>query len=199
MKRRAVPLVVLIAGALLLFGQADGKSPSAKEPAKGSKEEQAGDALTLTVITRTGKRNRHARALKLKVFVVINGDTGHKTRLNNRNRDEFELGATDTFKDIPIKLPLEEIETIRLAVEGDDMWHCESISFQFSQKDQKSRLYKFHPDRYLSGAKEKTGFNATRLIDFKLKPAPELTAPDTIAEEEKSDEASKKDAKKTKK
>jgi hypothetical protein len=126
----------------------------------------------MTVITRTGKRNQRARATKLKVFVVINGDTRHKTRLNHRNRDNFELGATDTFKNIPIELPLEEIETIRLAVEGDDMWHCESISFQFSQKDQKSRLYKFHPDRYLSGAKEKRGFNATRLIDFKLKPAP---------------------------
>ena len=77
------------------------------------------------------------------------------------------------------------------------MWHCESISFQFSQKDQKSRLYKFHPDRYLSGAKEKKGFNATRLIDFKLKPHPELAAPDAAADDE-SDEA-KKDAKEAEK
>src|SRR5262245_18229509 len=140
MTRCVLPLVALIAGTILFFGVPDGKSLSAKEPAQGSKTQKAGDALTLTVVTRTGKRNPHARASKLKVFVVINGDTRHKIQLDNRNRDDFELGATETFKNLPVKLPLKEIDSIRLAVEGDDMWHCDSINFQFSQKDQKSPL-----------------------------------------------------------
>jgi hypothetical protein len=167
MQRRLWFAAVLVLVSSNLVAQSQNKNPPApkgKAKAKGKLD----DRLTMTVVTKTGRTNKFARANKIKIFVLLNGDTAHKTQLLNPRKNNFELGATDTFKNIPVNLPLEEIESIRLAVEGDDMWHCESISFQFFQKGLKSREYKFTPDRFLSSAKEKKVFKPVAQLDFKL-------------------------------
>lgn len=152
------------------------QAPAEKKPAPKAKEPD--DRLMLTVVTRTGGTNKFARADKIQIFVLINGDREHKHRLFNPKKNNFELGATDTFANIPIDMPLEKIESIRLAAEGDDMWKCETISFQFFQKELKSRLYKFNPARYVSAAKEKKAFASTPSLDFKLTVKPVLAPPE---------------------
>jgi hypothetical protein len=171
MKRRLWFAAVLVLLASNLVAQPQKKNPPApKGKTKAKAKAKADDRLTLTVVTKTGRTNKFARANKIKIFVLLNADTAHKTQLLNPRKNNFELGATDTFKNIPVNLPLDQIESIRVAVEGDDMWHCESISFQFFQKGLQSREHKFTPDRFLSSAKEKKAFKPVSQLDFKLTP-----------------------------
>lgn len=148
------------------------------------------DALTMTVVTKTGKVNKFAATNGLKVYVIFNGDPMHKVQLDNPRKNDLELGATDTFKNLPVDVPLDEIKTLVLAVEGNDMWKCEFISFQFFQKGMQSREYKFSPDRFLSGSRERKKLNATTHLEFKLTTKPTLAPPDAAAKPGKSDEKS---------
>jgi len=170
------------------------KSENEKQPSKEKKPPK--DQLTMTVITKTGSVAKWAKADKLQVFVTINNDEKHKIRIDNRIKGGFELGATDTFKGIPVKLPLDEIKTLRLSVEGKDMWKCETISFQFFQKGLQSHKYKFTPARYLSGEKERKGFTATTHVDFKLPSEPKLAPPEKDDDSEKEDQPAKSKEKK---
>jgi|GEM_PF-4232443 len=201
--QRSVLLAVVVFGvSSALFAQQDKKEAAAKESEKAAAQSKekgkekgkgaADDAITMTVITKTGALNKNARADGIKVFVLLNGDADHKTRLQNPRKNNFELGATDTFSKLPVKMPLNEIESIRLTVEGDDMWKCETISVQFSQNDLRSKLYKFSPGRYLSAGKEKKGYNATKTLDFKLNPSPKLAAPDKTDDADDSERPPKK-------
>lgn len=201
MQRSIMPAIVALGLSSLLFAQQDKNESSAKGSAKKKKDD---DAITMTVVTKTGSLNKNARADAIKIFVLLNGDTDHKTRLKDPKKDNFELGATDKFQKIPVKLPLDQITSIRLAVEGDDMWKCETISFQFFQGESQSKLYKFSPGRYLSAGKERKGYKAVKLLDFKLNPAPKLAPPDSSDEEDsekpsKSGDKGDKSEKKSKK
>src|SRR5688500_7126429 len=60
--------------------------PKKKPPApKGSAKTKgkADDRLTLTVVTKTGRTNKFARANKIKIFVLLNADTGRLTPQNS--------------------------------------------------------------------------------------------------------------------
>jgi hypothetical protein len=177
MRRRLWLAAVLVLFSSNLIAQPPKKKPPAPK-GRAKAKAKADDALTLTVVTKTGRTNKFARANKIKIFVLLNADPAHQTQLLNPRKNNFELGATDTFKNIPVNLPLDKIESFRLAVEGDDMWHCESISFQFFQQGLESREYKFKPDRFLSTAKEKKAFKPVSHLDFKLAAAPTLAPPE---------------------
>jgi len=176
-------VAVMCIGSSVVFAQAEKKPPVSKDAAKPAvkkptEKAEADDKLTMTVVTKTGGTNKFARADKVQIFVLVNGDRDHKQRLYNPKKNNFELGATDTFEKIPINVALEKIETLRLVAEGDDMWKCDSISFQFFQKGLQTKQYKFNPGRYLSAAKEKKAFATTPSLDFKLTVKPVLTPPE---------------------
>jgi len=182
---------VLLAGivsancCVLVAQEARPDAPARKDAAKPEGEKKpARDELTMTVVTKTGAVSKRAKADQLKVFVTINGDETQKVQLDNRKKDDFELGASDTFKNLRVKVPIEEIKTIRLSVEGKDMWKCESISFQFFQNDTQSQKFKFNPGRYLSEEKEKKGFNATTHVDFKLVSKPKMAVPEAADDDD---------------
>lgn len=149
--------------------------------------------LSMTVVTKTGKVNKFAATNGLKVYIFYNGDPMHRVQLDNPRKNDLELGATDTFRNLRVDPPLEEIKTLVLAVEGHDMWKCESISFQFFQKGLQTRMYKFNPDRFLSGSNEKRKLNAVPFLEFKLSTKPVLAPPEKKEEpKEKSTPKEKK-------
>ena len=138
--------------------------------------------------TKTGTRNKNATA-NAEMYLLINGDPEHKFRLDNPRHDDFKLGATDTFKNLPVNMPLEKIKSIRIESAGADLWYCESISIQFFQKKLQSREYKFPCGRYISAARENKAFNATPFVDFKIAKTPVLAPPEVKeqpAEKEKT-------------
>ena len=169
-----VLILLLVAGVSVPLAAQSDKSPA---PKKAEVKKPDPNQITLTLKTKTGTRNKFATA-NAEVYLLINGDAKHKFRLDNPRNDDFKLGATDTFKNIPVNMPLEKVKSIRIESAGDDLWYCESIGVQFFQKKLQSREYKFPCGRYISAGREKKAFNATPFVDFKITRKPELAPPE---------------------
>ena len=142
---------------------------SKAKPKAKAKPKKFANLLEVKVTTRTGVANKYAKTTSgLKVFLLLNGSESHKARLTNREKKPFALGAVDEFQ-LKFDMPADEVESVRLAVEGDDMWKCESFDLQFTQGGKTSPSYKFKVDRYLSTGKERKLFHSIPSMDFKTK------------------------------
>jgi hypothetical protein len=86
-------------------------------------------------------------------------------------RDDFEPGATDEFERI-FDIPLSEVKSISLVVEGDDEWLCEQISFQFFNADKMSKTHTFSINTWFSGdAEDMRELGAVKSKTFNINPS----------------------------
>ncbi len=190
----AVVLGVWAWGGSVGIGQQE--KPAAPKTAKTAKKAPSPNEFRLTVVTRTGSGNKYGRVghNKTKIFVSINGSDTNSHRLHNRGHDDFQVGAIDTFEKLRFDYPIDEIKFIQVKVEGDDMWNCEWISFQFFKGGKQSKVYKFPVNRFLSGASEKKVFRVVSSVQFKLTPTLEGPA-ETAKRAEKAKPAEKEPTK----
>lgn len=62
----------------------------------------------------------------------------------------FRRDAIDVFNDISIPIPLDEIKTLTLEVNGHDAWRLKSLSLQFSKDNKRSPEYLYQTDQWFS-------------------------------------------------
>ena len=166
-------ILVLVSGLILSLSAAS--QPPAKPKAKEKPKVQ--DPLVLKVATTTGQGNKFAGTGGNKIYILVNGEPGKKYHLTNKNKP-FQRGATDKFQ---LKLDIDpaEIESLRLVNESNDMWKCETITFQFFKAGKESKVFKHAPAQYLSAEGEKKALHAKPYIDFKMKVTLEEPKPKT--------------------
>jgi len=163
----AVALCVWAWGGSLAVSQQE--KPAKPKAAKSAKKAPSPNEFRLTVVTRTGSGNRYGGA-NARIYVVINGDNEHRRILDNPKWDDFQVGAIDTFKNLRFDYPIDEIKSIQIKSESDDLWKCEWITFQFFKGGKQSKVYKFSPNRFVSAGPEKKAFHAVPFLEFKLTP-----------------------------
>jgi len=141
---------------------APGKSPVPKSPEN--------EQFTLKVITVTANNNLADMDSGLRAYIMINGQETLKQELDDPE-DDFEPGATDTFERT-FNIPLSDVKSVSLVVDGDDEWLCERISFQFFTKDKVSNTYTFSIETLFSGeSKDMDELGAVKSKTFNINPS----------------------------
>jgi len=155
-----------LTAALLLFSVISG---SAQPPAKKEKPKKPKikDPLVIKISTQTGQGNKYAGSGANKVFILINGEPEKKYHLTNKSKP-FQRGALDKFQ-LDTDLDPATIESVRLVNESDDMWKCETITFQFFKGGKESKLLRHTIGQFISNAHERKALHAKPYVDIKMK------------------------------